>query len=63
MMLQIYICFIQVFLGNYRLQLDHKWKNFFDVFDRGKYSVEHRSVSQIVQKFPGELKSQGELKF
>ena len=36
----IYICFVQVFLGNYRLPVDHKWESFFYVWDLEKSSVE-----------------------
>ena len=32
---------MQIFLGSYRLSLDHKWKNFFYVWELEKSSVEH----------------------
>ena len=38
----IYISFVQVFLGNYRLSLDHKWKNLHYAWQLEKYSVEHK---------------------
>ena len=33
---------MQVFLRNFRLSLDYKWKNLFYVWELEKYSVEHK---------------------
>ena len=38
--LRIDICFLQVFLENYRLSMDHKCQNLSDVRDLEKNSVE-----------------------
>ena len=63
MVVHIYICFVEVFLGNYRLSLDQKWEIIFDVWDLENIQLNIRITSQIVQKFAGELKSQGKLIF
>ena len=56
----IYICFVEVFLGNYRVPVDHKCESLFYVRDLEKSSVERRNCITICSEISRGTKASGE---